>query len=238
MMPFGGLNSMRQTDKNPSLSSPAGKILEADSFFKGVESPNMMEDKGNPHPDVHTLVEERKHLLSLKKGEVERQIQERVASQAFPNPTFQQHDSVSTKGSLGINNQLDDFDNSNLQAGRSNQASTVMGVNKPVNPDAINWSGFVTQNDTLKGPPLQVSAIQHELPFERRENIPSHFQNITNNNGGSRNQSSVLTSYSLKEHWKPVPATDSDPQGVTMLKDVNNMTKHVSMGEHHGIRTT
>ncbi|XP_028759801.1 chromatin structure-remodeling complex protein SYD isoform X2 [Neltuma alba] len=220
MMPFGGLNNMRQTDKNPTLSSPAGKILEADSFSKGVESPNVMEDKGNLHSDVHALLEERKHLLSLKKGEVERQIQERVAAQAFSNPTFQQHDSVSGRGSLVVNNHLDDVDNSNMQFGRSNQTSTVMGLNKPVNPDGINWSGFVSHNDTLKGP-LQVPAVQHELPVERRENIPSHFQNIGNNNGGPRNHSSVshLPSYSLKEHWKPVPGTDSDPQGVTMLKD-------------------
>ncbi|KAI9115171.1 hypothetical protein K1719_014184 [Acacia pycnantha] len=214
MMPFGGLNNMRPTDKNPSLSSSAGKILEADSFLKGVESPNMMEDKGNLHSD---------------KGEVERQIQERVAAQPFSNPTFQQHDSVSARGSL-VNAHLDDVDNNNLQAGRSNQASTVMGLNKPVNPDGINWSGFVTQNDTLKGP-LQVSAVQHELPVERRDNIPSHFQHIGNNNGGSGNHNSVshLPSYSLKEHWRPVPGTDSDPQGVTMLKDVNVMAKHVSM---------
>ncbi|XP_054807322.1 chromatin structure-remodeling complex protein SYD isoform X1 [Prosopis cineraria] len=215
LMPFGGLNNVRTTDKNPSLSSSAGKILEADSFSRGVESPNMMEDKGNLHSDVHALVEERKHLL---------------AAQACSNPTFQPHDSVSARGSLVVNNHLDDVDNSNLQVGRSNQASTIMGLNKPVNPDGINWSGFVSHNDTLKGT-LQVSAVQHELPVERRENILSHFQNIGNNNGGSRNHSSVshLPSYSLKEHWKPVSGSDSDPQGATMLKDVNVMTKHVSM---------
>lgn len=226
---------MRQSDKNPSGSSSAGKILEADSLSKGVESPKMMEDKGNLHSDAHALVEERKHLLASKKAEVERQIQERVAAHACSTTTFQQQDSVSARGSLVVNNHLDDVDNSNVQVGRSNQPSAVMGLmNKPVNPEVINWTGFVSHNEALKGP-LQASAVQHELSVERRENIPGHFQNIGNNSGGSRGHNSVnhLPSYSLKDHWKPAPGADSDPQGMAMLKDVNVMAKHVSTGENH-----
>ncbi|XLR14291.1 hypothetical protein S83_042229, partial [Arachis hypogaea] len=46
MMPFGGLNNMRQPDNNNSSGSPsAGKSLEATSFSKGTESAIMTGDK-------------------------------------------------------------------------------------------------------------------------------------------------------------------------------------------------
>ncbi|KAJ1395171.1 SNF2-related, N-terminal domain [Sesbania bispinosa] len=218
MMPFGGSNNVRQTDKNPSGSSSAGKFLEADSLSKGTESPRMLEDKGNLHSDVHILSEERKHLAT-KGGEVERRIQERVAAQASSATSCQQQDSSSTRGAVVGNNHLDDVDNGNMQVGRSNQPS-VIGLN--------SWTGFAGHNETSKGPP-QIPTTQHELPIERRENIPSQFHNV-GNNCGSRNHNSInhLTSYSLKEHWKPVPGTDSDPHGATMMKNGNVMTKNVS----------
>lgn len=222
-MPFGSSSNLRQTDKNPSGSSSAGKLLEAESLSKGTESPRMLEDKGNLHSDIHILSEEKKHLVT-KRGEVERRIQERVAAQASSATPCLQQDSLSTRGVVVGNNHLDDVDNGNLQVGRSNQPS-VVGPN--------SWTGFASPSESSKGPP-QVSTIQHELPIERRENIPSQFQNI-GNNCGSRNHNSVnhSTSYSLKEHWKPVPGTDSNPHGVTMMKDGNVMTKNVSPGESH-----
>ncbi|KAG4932033.1 hypothetical protein JHK87_046035 [Glycine soja] len=204
MMPFGGPSNARQTDKNLLGSSSVGKIVEADSLSKGTESPRMLEDKGNLHV--------------TKRGEVDRRIQERVASQASSATSCQQQDSSSTRGALVGNNHLDDVDIGNMQVGRSNQSS-VAGPN--------NWAGFAGANEASKGPP-QVSAIQHELPIERRENIPSQFQNV-GNNCGSRNQNSVNhLSFSLKEQWKPVPGMDSDPHGATMMKDGNVMIKHVS----------
>ncbi|KAI4345492.1 hypothetical protein L6164_012612 [Bauhinia variegata] len=224
MMPFGGLNNARQTDKNHSASS-SGKI---DSLPKGTESPRTMEDKTNLHYDVHALTEERKHLHATKRAEVERQIQERMAPQASLTTTFQQRDPFNARGSIVANNPLDDVDNSNLQGGKSNQTSSVMGLNKQVNPEMFGWTGFGSHNEASKGS-LQVSLIQHELPTERRETVPSQFQNI-GTSGASGNQHSMnhLTSYSLKEQWKPASGTDNDPQGVAIMKDASAMTKHVS----------
>ncbi|KAL2339088.1 hypothetical protein Fmac_013534 [Flemingia macrophylla] len=205
MMPFGGSSNVRQTDKNPSGSSSAGKIVEADSFSKGTESPRPLDDKGNLH--------------STKRGEVERRIQERASAQASSATSCQQQDSSSTRGAVVGSNHLDDIDNSNMQVGRSIQSS-VVGPN--------SWAGFAGSNEASKGP-SQISSIQHELPMERRENIPSQFQNV-GHNGSSRNHNSVnqLSSFSLKEQWKPVPGIDSDPHGATMMKDGNVMIKHVS----------
>ncbi|MED6121684.1 hypothetical protein PIB30_032453 [Stylosanthes scabra] len=212
MMPFGVLNNMRQADNNNSSGSPsAGKSLEAMSFSKGTESPVMMEDKG-------MLSEERKHLLAVKKVELEKQIQERAGAQASPATSFQQQDSSSTKG---------DVDNGNLQVGLSNRPSSVIGLNKQMNPEINGFTGFASSNEASKGP-LQVSSLQHELPIERRENIANQFQNIVNT-GGSRNHHSInhLT-YALKEHWKPVPGAGIDPQGATLMKDADLLAKHVS----------
>ncbi|RZB54805.1 Chromatin structure-remodeling complex protein SYD isoform D [Glycine soja] len=86
MMPFGGPSNARQTDKNLLGSSSVGKIVEADSLSKGTESPRMLEDKGNLHV--------------TKRGEVDRRIQERVASQASSATSCQQQDSSSTRGAL------------------------------------------------------------------------------------------------------------------------------------------
>lgn len=218
IMPFGSSSNLRQADKNPSGSSSAGRFMEAEPLSKGTENPGMLEDKGNLHSDIHTLSEDRKHLAT-KKEEFERRIQERVAAQASSATPGQQQDSSGTWGVVV----LGDVDNGNLQVERSNQSS-IAGPN--------SWTGFAGLSEASKGPP-QLSTIQHELPIERRENIPSHFQNASNS-GGSRNHNSVNhLAYSLKEHWKPVPGTDSNPHGVTMMKDGNLMAKNVSTGESH-----
>ncbi|QHO37179.1 Chromatin structure-remodeling complex protein SYD [Arachis hypogaea] len=212
MMPFGGLNNMRQPDNNNSSGSPsAGKSLEATSFCKGTESAIMTGDKG-------ILSEERKHLLAVKKVELEKQIQERAGAQASSATSFQQQDSSSTKG---------DVDSGNLQVGLSNRPSSVIGLNKQMNPEINGFTGFASSDEASEGP-SQVSSLQHELPIERRDNVVNQFQNIVNS-GGSRNHHSLnhLT-YALKEHWKPVPGTGIDPQGASLMKDADLLAKNVS----------
>lgn len=208
IMPFGSSSNVRQTDKNPPGSSSAGNFLEAESLVMGTKSPRMLEDKGNLHSDIQTSSEDRKHLAA--KRDVERRIQDRVVAQSSSATPYQQKDSSSTRGIVG-NSHLDDVDNGNLQAGRANQPS-VVGPN--------NWTGFTGPSEASKGSP-QVSTIQHELPIERRENIPSQFHNSIKH----------LNSYSLQEHWKPVPGINSNPHGVTMMKDGNLLGKNVSAGE-------
>ncbi|XP_052116774.1 chromatin structure-remodeling complex protein SYD isoform X28 [Arachis duranensis] len=212
MMPFGGLNNMRQPDNNNSSGSPsAGKSLEATSFCKGTESAIMTGDKG-------ILSEERKHLLAVKKVELEKQIQERAGAQASSATSFQQQDSSSTKG---------DVDSGNLQVGLSNRPSSVIGLNKQMNPEINGFTGFASSDEASEGP-SQVSSLQHELPIERRDNVVNQFQNMVNS-GGSRNHHSLnhLT-YALKEHLKPVPGTGIDPQGASLMKDADLLAKNVS----------
>ncbi|CAL5198820.1 unnamed protein product [Lathyrus oleraceus] len=208
IVPFGSSSNLRQTDKNPSGSSSAGKFIEAESLSKGTESPRMLEDKGNLHSDIQTPSEDRKHLAA--KRDVERRNQERMAAQSSSATQYQQKDSSSTRGIVVGNSHLNDGDNGILTAGRANQHS-VIGPN--------NWTGSNPH----------VSPIQHELPIERRENIPSQFQNVSNNSGSwNHNSINQLTSYSLKEHWKPVPGIDSNSHGVTVMKDGNVLGKNVS----------
>lgn len=203
MMPFGCLNNMRQSDSNPSGPSSTGKTVEADSYSKGTESPRVMEDNG-------ILSEERKHLLAAKKGEFEKQIQEKVAAQASLTTSFQQ-DSSSTRGSLVVNNLLDDVNDDNMLVLRSNHPSSVTGLNKQTNPEISGWTGFASPNEAAKGSPQ-----------------PSQFLNIVNN-GGSRNHDP----YSLKDHWKPIAGIDVHSQGAMMMQDTNSMIKYVSSGNSH-----
>lgn len=214
IVPFGSSSNLRQTDKNPLGSSSAGKFLEAESLSKGTESPRLLEDKGNHHSDTQTPSEDRKYLAA--KRDVERRNQERMAAQSSSATPYQQKDSSNTRGIIVGNSHLNDSDNGIPTAGRANQHS-VLGPN--------NWAGSNPH----------VSPIQHELPLERRENIPSQFQNVSNNSGAwNHNSINQLTSYSLKEHWKPVPGIDSNSHGVTMMKDGNVLGKNVSAGESHG----
>lgn len=221
IMPFGSSSNLRPTDKNPSGSS-AGKFLEAESFMKGTDGTRLLEDKGNLHSDIQTPSEDSKHLAA--KRDVERRIQERVAAQSSSATPYQQKDSSSSRGIVVGNSNLDDSDNGILTAGRANQPS-VVGPN--------NWTGFAGPSEASKGPP-QVSTSQHELPIERRENIPTHFQSVVNSRG-SWNPNSVnhLTSYSLKEHWKPVPGIDSNHHGGVTTMNGNVLGKNVSAGESH-----
>lgn len=222
IMPFGSSSNLRPTDKNPSGSSSAGKFLEAESFMKGTDGTRLLEDKGNLHSDIQTPSEDSKHLAA--KRDVERRIQERVAAQSSSATPYQLKDSSSSRGIVVGNSNLDDSDNGILTAGRANQPS-VVGPN--------NWTGFAGPSEASKGSP-QVSTSQHELPIERRENIPTHFQSVVNSRG-SWNPNSVnhLTSYSLKEHWKPVPGIDSNHHGGVTTMNGNVLGKNVSAGESH-----
>ncbi|QHN84352.1 Importin [Arachis hypogaea] len=89
----GASFSATEVFKLTKWSPSAGKSLEATSFSKGTESAIMTGDKG-------ILSEERKHLLAVKKVELEKQIQERAGAQASSTTSFQQQDSSSTKGDV------------------------------------------------------------------------------------------------------------------------------------------
>ncbi|XLS53910.1 hypothetical protein HN51_003665 [Arachis hypogaea] len=123
---------------------------------------------------------------AVKKVELEKQIQERAGAQASSATSFQQQDSSSTKG---------DVDSGNLQVGLSNRPSSVIGLNKQMNPEINGFTGFASSDEASEGP-SQVSSLQHELPIERRDNVVNQFQNIVNSvpvNDASRHDATFST---------------------------------------------
>lgn len=219
-MPFGRLNTARDTDIISPVVSSSGKLQEADTFPKDAESPKM-EDKNGPTSDLSVIADERKHILAGRKPEVERQTQE---------ITSQQPNSSNTRG-----NPVEDMEIGHLQVGRSNQVSSAMGINKQMNPEIISWTGIGNHNEVSRGP-LLGSSLPHELVAERKDSNPSQFQNIGNSIGLGKHADSH-PSFSLKEHWKPISGVENDHQTVIPMRDGSMMSKHASQGKNHTSNT-
>ena len=217
-MPFGRLNTARDTDIISPVVSSTGKLQEADTFPKDAESPKMMEEKNGPTSALSVIADERKHILAGRKPEAERQTQE---------ITSQQPNSSNTRG-----NPVEDMENGHLQVGRSNQASSVMGINKQMNPEIISWTGIGSHNEVSRGP-LLGSSLPHELVAERKDSNPSQFQNIGNSIGLGKQHADGHPSFSLKEHWKPISGVENDHQTVIPMRDASMMSKHASQGKNH-----
>lgn len=236
MMPLGRLNTVRETDVIPPVTSSTGRLLEPDTFPKEAESLNMREEKNGPTADISMLAEQKKHLLTARKPEPEALTQEIAASQAVLTMVSQQSDSSNTRGALPVSNPADDVENGHMQVGRGNQASSGMGVNKQLNPEMVSWTGIGSHNEVSRGPVLAPS-LQHELLPERKDSNPSQFQNLgTISVSGNQHADSHSSSFSLKERWKPVSAVDNDHHTVFAVKDAHMMSKHVSQGKNHALK--
>ncbi|XP_065631375.1 chromatin structure-remodeling complex protein SYD [Quercus suber] len=216
MMPFGRLNTARDTDIISPVASSTGKLQEADTFPKDADSPKMMEEKNGPTSELSVIADERKHILAGRKPEADRQTQE---------ITSQQPNSSNTRG-----NPVEDMENGHLQVGRSNQASSVMGINKQMNPEIISWTGIGSHNEVSRGP-LLGSSLPHELVVERKDSNPSQFQNIGNSIGLGKQHADSHPSFSLKEHWKPISGVENDHQTVIPMRDASMMSKHASQDQ-------
>ncbi|CAI8610581.1 unnamed protein product [Vicia faba] len=136
------------------------------------------------------------------------------------------------KGNLHSDTQTPSEDRKHLAAKRDverRNQERMAAQSSPATPYQQKDSSSTRGPNNWTGSNPHVSPIQHELPIERRENIPSQFQNVSNNSGSwNHNSINQLTSYSSKEHWKPVPGIDSNSHGVTMMKDGNVLGKTVS----------
>ncbi|XWS39076.1 hypothetical protein CRYUN_Cryun18bG0019100 [Craigia yunnanensis] len=166
-MPFGRMNNA------PPGSTSIGRFPEADSLSKEAEKLKMEESDG-PTSD-HPIVDERKHILATRKSEAEIQSQETVGSQAYLTTMSQQPDSATTKGGFIVSNPVDGMENSHLQVGKGDLASSVMGANKLMNLEMMGWSGIGCHNEVSKAS-LPAAAVQHDLVLERKDTAPSQFQ--------------------------------------------------------------
>ena len=218
VIPFGRLNTARDTDITSPVASSTGRLQEA-------ESPKA-EEKNGQTSEFSVIAEERKHLLVGRKPEAETQTQEITASQ--------KPDSSNTRGALSLSNSnpVEDMENGHLQVGRSNQASSVMGINKQMNPEIISWTGIGSHNEVSRGP-LLGSSLPHELVAERKDSNPSQFQNIGNSIGLGKQHADSHPSFSLKEHWKPISGVENDHQTVIPMRDASMMSKHASQGKNY-----
>ena len=219
VIPFGRLNTARDTDITSPVASSTGRLQEA-------ESPKA-EEKNGQTSEFSVIAEERKHLLVGRKPEAETQTQEIKASQ--------KPDSSNTRGALSLSNSnpVEDMENGHLQVGRANQASFIMGVNKHMNPEITSWTGVGSHNEVSRGP-LLASSLPHELVAERKDSNPSQFQNFSNSSGsGNQHADSHSSSFTLKERWKPISGVENDHQTLIPMKDASMMLKHVSQGKNH-----
>lgn len=215
MMPFGRMNSARETDKIPS-----------GAFFK--EAGNLkVEDKSGPAADHLVLPEDRKHLQTSRKHDVEMQTPENTASQACLTMASP-NDSSAAKSGLAFSAPGDKMENGHQQVGRSNPALSLVAVNKQMNPEIVSWTAVGNHDEVSRGV-LPASALQHEL----KDNAPSQIQNHSNTGSlGNHLADNNLSSFSLRDRWKPVSGIDHNHQTLLPLKDANMMPKHVSQGKN------
>ncbi|KAK9288088.1 hypothetical protein L1049_016535 [Liquidambar formosana] len=223
---FGRGPIARETERNHQGSSSTGNILEDDSLSKEADNPKV-EDKNGPPSDLSVFAEERKHFLPMRrKLEAETQTQEIAESQAFIT-TASQPDFSSPRG-LSVSNRDDDMENGLPHVGRSNQASSAMGINNQMKPEIISWTGIGGHNDVSRGP-LPASAVQHESVPERIDNAPSQSQSLGECNvQGNQHADSHLSTFSLREHWKPISGMGNERQPIMPVKDVSALQKHLS----------
>lgn len=228
--PYGRLGNARETDRIPPGASSSGGFLEADSSSKEVENLKMMDKSGLPAD--HSIHAEERKQLATGKLEAEIQSQETAESQAFFTSASQQPESASTRGTLAITNPVNDVENGHLFVGRANVAS-VTGINKPMNSEINSWTGIGSQNEVPRRP-LPAPTVQHELV---KDNDPTQFKSF-GHSGASGNQhaNSHLSSFSIRDQWKPVSGTDSDRYSLIPVKDASGMLRHTSQGENHTIK--
>lgn len=227
---FGRLGNARETDRIPPGASSSGRFLEVDSSSKSIDNLKMMDKSGLP-VDHSVHAEERKQLAT-RKLEAEMQNQETAESQAFLTSASQQPEPVSTRGTLAITNPPSDVENGHLFVGRANVAS-LTGINKPMNSEINSWTGIGSQNEVPRRP-LPAPTVQHELV---KDNDHSQFQSF-GHSGASGNQhaNSQLSSFSIRDQWKPVSGTDIDRQSMIPAKDASGMLRHTFQGENHTIK--
>ncbi|CAK7332875.1 unnamed protein product [Dovyalis caffra] len=169
LMACGRLNNAKESDKVLPVSG--GRILDENFLSREADKLKMMEDRSGPPSDPSLLADERKYLHSTRKGDADIQSQEAVESQAFLTTAMQQPDSAG--GGLPLSNPVDGMENAFLQVGKTNHASSGTFVNKQANAEAVSWT-------RIGGQSLPFGSVQLGLAPDRKDNAPSQFHNLGN----------------------------------------------------------
>ncbi|KAG8636634.1 hypothetical protein MANES_15G017800v8 [Manihot esculenta] len=206
-MPSGGLNNTKESEGVPPGASSTGRFLDGNSS-KEVDKVKMMEDKSVPPSDFSGHAEERKHPFATRKLEGEVQSQERVESQALFNAVNVMQPVDSERAPVASRNPVDSTENGNLQVGRADLSSSLMSINRQVNPEAVSWTGIGSHNEVPRGS-LGSIAVQHELVPDRKDNGPNHFQSLGNSSVSEQDDEDKSAStdsppspkYTMSEKW-------------------------------------
>ncbi|XP_038721523.1 uncharacterized protein LOC120013703 isoform X1 [Tripterygium wilfordii] len=215
VIPFGRLNSARDTDKIPPGISSTGQSSDADVLLKESGTSKIV-DKNSPSPETSVIGDERKHILGMRKLDSEMQNQEPIESRGFITKTLQQPDVVSECGIMAAGNSVEGTDQ-----------GSVMAINKQVNTEVVSWTGIGCQNEVSRAPSLSSSA-QHEFGPERKENASNPFQGLNNSSLlGKQYADSHSTSFTPREQWKSISGIVNDNQRPLPARDGNEMMKHM-----------
>lgn len=226
-VPFGRLGNAKESDRIPPGPPSSGRILEA-------ENSRTVEDKGGSSLDQSMLAEDKKPIPAASKVEVEIKGQETADSLAGLPNVAEQTEFLSTRGSLASGNPTDNMENGNILVGRGNLPPPVMSMNKQMNSEMHSWTGIGGHDEVLRRP-FPASTIQRELLPERKDNVPGQFQSV-GNRGFSGNQlaDGQLSAFSMREHWKSVPATDNGHHAMVPINGAGLMSKPASHGLYPG----
>ncbi|KAL9401079.1 hypothetical protein Peur_004928 [Populus x canadensis] len=214
LMSCGRLNNAKESDK--VLPGSGARFLDGNYVPKEADTLKMVED---PPSDPLILADERKYLLSTRKPDAEMQSQEAVESQGFFPSAMQQPDSA--RGGLLLSNPVDGMENTCLQVGKTDHASSTSFVNKQANLEAVSWTGIGNQS-------LPFRSVQLGLVPDRKDNASSQFHSLGNSIASDDSRLSEFQTRYAPDGYKVVPVDVSLRNGISFTTEQDDEDKSAS----------
>ncbi|XP_061986239.1 chromatin structure-remodeling complex protein SYD-like isoform X2 [Populus nigra] len=214
LMSCGRLNNAKESDK--VLPGSGARFLDGNYVPKEADTLKMVED---PPSDPLILADERKYLLSTRKPDAEMQSQEAVESQGFFPSAMQQPDS--SRGGLLLSNPVDGMENTCLQVGKTDHASSTSFVNKQANLEAVSWTGIGNQS-------LPFRSVQLGLVPDRKDNASSQFHSLGNSIASDDSRLSEFQTRYAPDGYKVVPVDVSLRNGISFTTEQDDEDKSAS----------
>nr|XP_034930331.1 chromatin structure-remodeling complex protein SYD-like isoform X4 [Populus alba] len=214
LMSCGRLNNAKESDKG--LPGSGARFLDGNCVPKEADTLKMLED---PPSDPLILADERKYLLSTRKPDAEMQSQEAVESQGFFPSAMQQPDSA--RGGLLLSNPVDGMENTCLQVGKTDHASSTSFVNKQANLEAVSWTGIGNQS-------LPFRSVQLGLVPDRKDNASSQFHSLGNSIASDDSRLSEFQTRYAPDGYKVVPVDVSLRNGISFTTEQDDEDKSAS----------
>ncbi|XP_011034240.1 PREDICTED: chromatin structure-remodeling complex protein SYD-like isoform X2 [Populus euphratica] len=214
LMSCGRLNNPKESDK--VLPGSGARFLDGNCVPKEADTLKMVED---PLSDPLILADERKYLLSTRKLDAEMQSQEAVESQGFFPSAMQQPDSA--RGGLLLSNPVDGMENSCLQVGKTDHASSTSFVNKQANLEAVSWTGIGNQS-------LPFRSVQLGLVPDRKDNASSQFHSLGNSIASDDSRLSEFQTRYTPDGYKVVPVDVSLRNGISFTTEQDDEDRSAS----------